>query len=411
MRIIGLDIHRAFAEAVAWQEGKLKRIGRIDMHRGRLTAFAASLLNTDVVVVEATGNAAAVAAVIRPHVKRVVIANPKQVRVIAHAKIKTDTIDAGVLAQLYASGFLPEVWMADEATQALRRQVTRRNQVVRQRSRLKNIIQSILHAHLIPACPTADLCGPKGRAWLSEQILPDDERSAIERHLREFDRLAEDLRVIERDLARSALADESVARLMTIPGIDMVLALALAAAIGDIQRFEAPEKLVSYLGLNPSVRQSGPGPAHHGRITKQGRGHARGMLVEAAWAAARAPGPLRAFFLRVSSRRGQHVAAVATARKLAVLIWHLLRKGESYLWARPALHAKKMRELELKAGYPAARGQKGAAHAYNLKSHRDQERRWVEQAEAAYTRFVAGWNPRGPRSGKVRTGALKEERR
>jgi hypothetical protein len=196
---------------------------------------------------------------------------------------------------------------------------------------------------------------------------------------------------------------------MTIPGIDMVVALALAAAIGDIQRFEAPEKLVSYLGLNPSVRQSGPGPAHHGRITKQGRGHARGMLVEAAWAAARAPGPLRAFFLRVSSRRGQHVAAVATARKLAVLIWHLLRKGESYLWARPALHAKKMRELELKAGYPAARGQKGAAHAYNLKSHRDQERRWVEQAEAAYTRFVAGWNLRGPRSGKVHTGALKEE--
>jgi transposase len=381
------------------------------MRRDQLTAFAASLLSTDVVVVEATGNAAAVAAVIGPHVKRVVIANPMQVRVIAHARIKTDTIDAGVLAQLYASGFLPEVWIADEATQALRRQVTRRNQVVRQRSRLKNIIQSILHAHLIPACPAADLCGSKGRAWLSEQILPDDERYAIERHLREFDRLADDLRVIERDLARSALADESVARLMTIPGIDMVVALALVAAIGDVQRFEASQKLVSYLGLNPSVRQSGPGPAHHGRITKQGRGHARGMLVEAAWAAARAPGPLRAFFLRVSSRRGQHVAAVATARKLAVLIWHLLHKGESYLWARPALHAKKMRELELKAGHPAARGQKGAAHTYNLKSHRDQERRWVEQAEAAYTRFVAGWSPRGPRSGKVRTGALKEERR
>jgi transposase len=396
MRIIGLDIHRAFAEAVAWQEGKLKRIGRIDMRRDQLTAFAASLLSTDVVVVEATGNAAAVAAVIGPHVKRVVIANPMQVRVIAHARIKTDTIDAGVLAQLYASGFLPEVWIADEATQALRRQVTRRNQVVRQRSRLKNIIQSILHAHLIPACPAADLCGSKGRAWLSEQILPDDERYAIERHLREFDRLADDLRVIERDLARSALADESVARLMTIPGIDMVVALALVAAIGDVQRFEASQKLVSYLGLNPSVRQSGPGPAHHGRITKQGRGHARGMLVEAAWAAARAPGPLRAFFLRVSSRRGQHVAAVATARKLAVLIGHLLHKGQSYLWARPALHAKKMRELELKAAHPAAR---------------DQERRWVEQAEAADTRFVAGWSPRGPRSGKVRTGALKEERR
>src|ERR1700733_7784157 len=86
------------------------------------------------------------------------------------------------------------------------------------------------------------------------------------------------------------------------------------------------------------------------------------------------------------ARRGQHVAAVATARKLAVLIWHLLSKGESYVWARPALHARKLRDLELKAEYKAERGQRGAAHAYNIKSHRDQERRWIEQAETAYAR-------------------------
>jgi len=186
MRIIGLDIHRAFAEAVAWDDGKLRRLGRVDMRRDLLAAFAQRLSADDVVVVEATGNAAAVAAVIAPHVKKVVIANPMQVRVIAHAKIKTDTIDAGVLAQLYASGFLPQVWVPDEPTQALRRQVTRRNQIVRQRSRLKNIIQSILHSHLIPSCPHADLCGAKGRAWLVEQVVPEDERLAIERHLREF---------------------------------------------------------------------------------------------------------------------------------------------------------------------------------------------------------------------------------
>src|SRR4051794_47472 len=118
MRIIGLDIHCAFAEAVTWSDGKVTRLGRIDMRRERLSAFAATLSREDVVVVEATSNAAAVASVIGPHVRRVVIANPKQVRLIAHAKIKTDTMDAGVLAQLYASGFLPEVWIADEpATQ------------------------------------------------------------------------------------------------------------------------------------------------------------------------------------------------------------------------------------------------------------------------------------------------------
>ncbi|ESX84745.1 hypothetical protein X755_31510 [Mesorhizobium sp. LNJC405B00] len=172
--------------------------------------------------------------------KKVVIANPKQVRTIAYAKIKTDTIDASVLAQLYASGFLPEVWIPDEPTQALRRQVTRRNQIVRQRSRLKNVIQSILHSHLIPSSPHADLCGTKGRSWLSEQFVPQDERLAIDRHLREFDRLGEDLQVIERDLARSALADEGVKRLMTIPGVDMTVALAMKAAIGDVSRFDDP---------------------------------------------------------------------------------------------------------------------------------------------------------------------------
>jgi len=84
-----------------------------------------------------------------------------------------------------------------------------------------------------------------------------------------------------------------------------------------------------------------------------------------------------------------------------------LTKNESYLWARPALHARKLRDLELRAGHKPARGQKGTASAYNLKSRRDQERRWVEQAEAAYARFVAGWNARGP---KARTGAANEER-
>ena len=210
MRIVGLDIHRVFAEAVMLDDGVVKRLGRIGMTRDHLEAFARSLTHDDHVVVEATSNANAVADVIAPHVGRVVIANPRQVRMIAHAKIKTDTIDATVLAKLYASNFLPEVWVADARTLALRRQVTRRNQIVRQRSRLKTIAQSILHAHLVPQCPHADLFGIKGRAWLLSQHLPDDEREAVERHVREYDRIGEDLRVVERELARDALADADV---------------------------------------------------------------------------------------------------------------------------------------------------------------------------------------------------------
>ena len=85
--------------------------------------------------------------------------------------------------------------------------MTRRNQDVRQRTRLKNIVQSILHAHLIPAYPAGNMFGRKGRAWLSAQKLPKDERMAIERHVPEIDRLGEDLKVIQRDLALYGLAD------------------------------------------------------------------------------------------------------------------------------------------------------------------------------------------------------------
>jgi transposase len=308
-----------FAEAVMLDDGRIVRLGRIGMTRGHLEAFARTLTHDDHVVVEATCIAAAVVEVISPHVGRVVVANPRQVRMIAHARIKTDVIDAAVLARLYASNFLPEVWLADPTTLALRRQVTRREQIMRQRVRLKTIAQSILHAHLLPQCPHADLFGIRGRAWLTAQDLPADERAAVERHAREYDRLSEDLRVIERELAREALADANVKRLMTIPGVDMVVAVGLAAAIGPISRFKGPDQLVAYFGLNPSVRQSGgDGRPQHGRITKQGRTHARTMLVEAAWQAVRGPGPLRAFYQRVSARRGNHVAAVAVARKLAV---------------------------------------------------------------------------------------------
>src|SRR3954449_9466153 len=188
MRVVGLDIHRVFAEAVMLENGAVRRLGRIGMTRNHLAAFAKTLTCEDHVVVEATGNASAVAEMIRPHVGRVVIANPRQVRLIAEARIKTDVIDATVLARLYASGFLPEVWVPDQATLARRRQVTRRNQIVRQRARLKTLIQSILHAHLVPPCPHADLLGPKGRAWLLSQQLPADETDAVARHVREHDR-------------------------------------------------------------------------------------------------------------------------------------------------------------------------------------------------------------------------------
>lgn len=169
--------------------------------------------------------------------------------------------------------------------------------------------------------------------------------------------------------------------------------MSLLAAIGDVGRFSSSEKLVSYSGLNPSARQSGSRPAYHGRISKQGRAHARAMPVEAAWAVAAGPGPLRAFFVRIRQRRGDQVAAVATARKLAVLARHLLSKEQDYAWARPALVAWKRRKLELQAGEPSRRGgnKPGPASECSLREVRDREREWLGMAEGEYRRFVSAW--------------------
>lgn len=409
-RVIGMDIHRTFAEVVFWEDGRLRPAGRIDMTRSGLEGFGRTLTSEDEVVIEATGNSMAVVRVLSPYVARVIVANPLQVKAIAHARIKTDKIDAGVLASLRAADFLPEIWLPDAATERLRRLVTRRDQVVRHRTRIKNEVHAILHAHLLPRCPHSDLFGGRGRAWLERQPLPDDERAAIGRHLRELDRLGEDLVVLDGEIAQAGIDNPAVKRLLTIAGVNLTVAAGLVVAIGDVHRFASPQKLVSYIGLNPRVRQSGLGLAQHGRISKHGRSHARAMLIEAAWAAAKAPGPLHAFFIRIRARRGHQVAAVAVARKLVVLCWHLLSKDMDYQWARPGLVASKLRSMQLQAGMSARKGGKrGIAYVYNVKELRDREIDIARTAESIYERFVSHWQPRRATAG--RTGAAKEERR
>jgi transposase len=180
--------------------------------------------------------------------------------------------------------------MPDEGTQALRRQVARRAHIIRQRTRPKNQVQAILQRNLIPRPPVSDLFGIKGRCWLANQPLPPDEELAVQALLRQLDFHGQELRMIDTALGHAALASEEVRRLITLPRVDATIAVSIVAAVEDIHRFPRPEQLVSYLGLNPRVRQSGGQPASRWRITKHGRAHARGILVEAAWGGGQNPG-------------------------------------------------------------------------------------------------------------------------
>jgi transposase len=392
-----MDVHRSFAQIAVVEDGMCRDDGRIGVRPEDLRAWAATLDPGDEIALEATTNSDAIATMLRPLVARVVVSNPRKTRAIAEAKVKTDKVDSRILAQLLAADFLPETWVADDRTRMLRRLVMRRTHLVKQRTRLKNQVHAILSRNLVPTCPHADLFSGVGRRWLRSQTLPADEWRSVEALLRQLDFHGEELADTDRDLAIEAIDDRVVARLMTVPGIDAIVAMSIVAAVGDFSRFEDPNRLVSYLGLNPKVRQSGDRPATHGRITKAGRAHARGMIVEAAFSASRAPGPLRAFYKRIKERRGFQVATVATARKMTVLCWHLIANDEDYAFARPSLNAHKRRKLELAAGSESRRGPvRGATHDYHIKQLRDQEAAIVEQQERAYEVMISHWQPQRP---------------
>jgi transposase len=405
VRFIGLDVHKDFCE-VAVVEGDVCRSGPpVRSTPVDLEVFAQSLGPTDQVVLEATGGALAIARILEPHVDRVVMANAMAVRAIASAKAKTDRLDARMLARLLAAGFLPGVWMGDERTRLLRRLVSRHAQLVRQRTRAKNQIHAVLQRTLKGRPPVSDLFGKGGRAWLDDLELPADERETVEAGLRHVDFLDGELRRVDRTIAEQVLSWAEVRRIMTIPGMGAAAAAGVMAAIGDIRRFPTPRHLVGYLGLDARVRQSGSTPARHGGISKQGSSEARHLLVEAAWAAIRTPGPLRAFGERIRARRGANIATVAVARKLAVLCWHLLTREQDYAYARPSLVREKVRRLELTAGAPRQPGHRNPMPTFANPAQRRLEQQVGVRAEQAYRRFVQDFQATGKRGAGAATGA------
>lgn len=152
-RCIGLDVHRDFAQVAIWQDGVIAQAGKFATTPEGIRAFAGTLTVSDEVALEVTGNTWAITALLASSAGRVVVSNPVKTRAIAEAKVKTDKVDAAILAGLLAADYLPSVQVPDAATSALRRQVLRRANIVRQRTRLKNQVQAILHRNLVPRCP------------------------------------------------------------------------------------------------------------------------------------------------------------------------------------------------------------------------------------------------------------------
>lgn len=348
IRYVGLDVHKRVVEAVIIdKQGRILHRSRFGCSRAELQLFGKQQLQrTDRVALEATTNTWGVVRVLKPFVKEVVVSNPLRTKAIATAKVKTDKVDALVLAQLLRCDFLPRVWEPPEELQQLRSLTSRRASLVADRTAIKNRIHAVLHQRLLIP-PTKTLFTTAGLDWLAALELDEAGKSAIASDLRLLDKIDEELDALDMALARRGYDDSETKLLMTMPGIDIAVAQTLVAALGDIKRFRDANHAASYLGLVPSTKQSAD-HCYHGPITKQGNSHARWMLVQAAQHVASHPGPLGAFFRRLAKKKNRNVAVVAVARKLVVIAWHMLTKKEPYRYALPGPTQAKLARLRVR---------------------------------------------------------------
>jgi len=203
-----------------------------------------------------------------------------------------------------------------------------RASLVEQRTGIKNSIHALLSKSNVSP-PFRDLFCPSGMRFLSSLELAEERRFALSGKLRILDALSQEIKLVEGVLKETYRESEEALLLSTLPGVGMILSLTILSEIGEVGRFHSAKHLSSFAGLVPSTHQSG-GHQRHGRITKQGSRWLRWALVEAAIHAAGKPGPLRDHYLKVKKKKGAKVARVATARKMATYIYHMLKEKKTY---------------------------------------------------------------------------------
>ena len=333
----------------------------------------------DRVALETTGNALSIARILEPHVAGVLVADTRNVRAMTHAKVKNDRVDAQLIAKLLAAGMLPGRGSATSRPGSCAAGSRgARSWSAAAPGRATRFTRSLIR-NLGGRAPASDMFGKKGREWLQSLELPADERATIVSCLREADFLARELAQVDREIARYAIGCAEIRRLMTIPGVDVTTAATLMATIGRIDRFASPRHLVGYLGLDPRSRQSGPCAVH--TATSQSRARRPPATCSAKPRTPRCAPPARCARSASASRkrRGSKIATVAVARKLACLTWQLLTTQQDYIYERPALTFRKLRQLELAAGAPKRsnpRGSHGPATP-------DTPAQWATEREAA----------------------------
>jgi len=207
------------------------------------------------------------------------LANPIKTKAIAEAKIKHDKLDATVLADLARVDLVATCYVPDKDTREVRDLICHRIDLVHKRTQTKNQIHNMLDKYCIRY--NGVLFSKNGVQWLKSQKLNRIDSQILDSHLSQIDMINNLIQKTNDEIAKLAVDDKQVELLLGFCGIDYYSAMLLLYEIGDITRFSNPKKLVSWVGLTPSLYQSG-NTTYNGRITKRGNNRIRWCLTEAA---------------------------------------------------------------------------------------------------------------------------------
>jgi transposase len=345
-RFVALDVHKHYVVAGAVTAGQQVVLAPRRVNLEDLPEWSQRHLRpTDAVVLEATTNAWHLCDQLHPLVASVTVAHPLLVKLITSARVKTDARDTLHLARLLAAGLIPAVWIPPQDVRELRALVAHHTRLIRQRTQAKNRLRSTLHRYnIVP--PDGGLFAAAQRSWWEALALSVVEKLRIRQDLSVLASLEPLIAEVEEELTRLSGTEpwlSQVVFLLQVPGIGVINALVLLAAIGDITRFPSAKQLVGYAGLGASVHASGQ-TYQTGHITRQGRKEMRAALVESAWMAVEHHPYWKAQFERLSVRIGKKKAIVAIARKLLVVVWHVLSKQEADRHADQAMVTRTIME-------------------------------------------------------------------
>jgi transposase len=320
---VGLDVHKKYTEvAVVDEDGVVEKQERIENEPGRIEEFSNGLGSADMVLESSSSWYWLYEILSKRH--RVVLSNPAKTKAIASAKLKTDKVDALMLANLLRGGYIAESYVPSRRVMSLRELVRYRANLVRMRGTVKNRV----HAYLLMNNIRIGF-GPFTKGFLEELRKVQDAR--VEGYLRIIERLNLEIHEASKIICSEASNDESARLLMTIPGISFYSALLLVSEIGDVDRFPDSAHLVSYAGLASSTHSSG-GSTYHGRITKAGSPYLRWVLNQCAWVHVRnqPEGSVAMFYARLSKKKGRSKAMVAASAKLLKIVYWVLREKRAY---------------------------------------------------------------------------------